>query len=1070
MRISERLLTALVACLLAAAVPSFAKGSSEQRLKDAQRLLAQAQEPLQKASDLFEKEPLSPDDYAAAMAFVEEALKPIAEATTLLDQVKQSSPELPGVPQTALDLVGALLEAKQYTAAMTRLVQALTDFPDYRSDIDKLIARVMEVRRRFNEKYRELLAAIEGELSDETIARGLALIRELQLIDPNPDKTLTTSIDLIRQALENRKITKEFIAVMNAASSRLAEERFVDAVTLYLGGFTIGRELFDRASYPSLVRDQVLSLVADIERTAREAMAQYPGQQALAAALDTLLGSTVTTSGRAEFGESLDLLAAAPGLEQQMRALAARIPDLQSAIVRSQGDSGRQNYWLYLVEQYALGRPKVRDEGLVFAMRRSWVGAARVLADEAAQAVESAYRTLDEAFAAEADAGAFSPLADALRERGQIALDVIAVEQPAYTMPGYTPTEADRERAAGLAATVETVRRYLSDADARDAFTAARGEARAALANLEGDLNGIRDRSAAERLIASARSGTSAWSGRAEAAVGSAMQQQAAAVRDAYASLAARALDRDTTLAVDQARIETSGFAGRITAATSLQEEGRRLAEGTGGDAGPRDKRPELASAKYVQALADVDSLLSDIDAWNARWSAEPARVKDSAGLVAEFASTSDTRAEARTLRAAIDAAATAERTAIDLARQLRGQADSAYAAGQNEEKQKKYTNALASFTTARDSYAASLGRQENAAARSRLEELAAVIARVTERAREQNLAEVQVLIEQGVRQFTDTDYESAVATLERARELWEAAAGGENITIEVYLARARAALRMMGKQEITRADPIYEDIRGFMTQAELSYTKAISLQKTDSGSEAYGRAITSARGSVQAITTVVPEYREARLLALKIDRLELGTDKFAAELRKRVDAALASSRDAEAGEIVLRNALFSLRDYKVIEGADTILSPAKRREIDAAIVDLEIALGLRDPPVSGPDQRASQSLYQQALAEYRRNVNDRVLWESALFLLQQSLERNLRNTDAQKLRNEIVVKRGTLEDVLTTTELAGYRTALTDFTNRNYATAGARVDQLLGAKPRNPLLLQLKQQIGASR
>lgn len=406
----------------------------------------------------------------------------------------------------------------------------------------------------------------------------------------------------------------------------------------------------------------------------------------------------------------------------------------------------------------------------------------------------------------------------------------------------------------------------------------------------------------------------------------------------------------------------------------------------------------------------------------------------------------------------------------MDRATQLRGQGDSAYQAGQNQEKGQKYTDAFASYTTARASYTDSLTWQENAAARSRLADLASIIERISSKAREESLAEVLALIEQGIREFTGTDFQSSVATLETAKAMWEAAAGGTNTTIEVYLDRAKAAMLVTGKQEITRTDPIYEDIRGFMTQAELSYTRAESLQKTGARSEEYGNAITAARSSVQAITSVVPEYRDARLLALKIDRLELGATEFAKILRTRVDNALANARNAGSSEVTLRDAYYSLKDYSALEGVAAILSAAKRREIDAAIVDLEVRLGLRTPPPDPRKVAESTDYYRRANTEYRKNVNDGIQWEVALWLLQKSLDAFPLNTDAQKLRNQIVVKRRTSVDVLSDTELARYRSAQRDYLDGIISRAEAVVDELLQAKPGNPLLKALQQQIQSTR
>jgi hypothetical protein len=1009
-RISDRLLTVLVLCLLAAAVPAYAKAQGERELNEAR----------------------------------------------------------------------VLVESRQYADAMTLLVQIMQEYPDLREQTDKLVARVMEVRRQFNETYRELLAILELPSSEENAAKGLAIIKELQALDPNPDAAVKQSIDLALQSLENAKVMAEFLLVIKEAAGQLAADRFADAITTYRNGFSVGRELFDKAGYPSLIVTPVLAVEADIDRTAQEAAEGLPAVLALPAALDALLAATVITAGRDEFVKTLDILAQAGDRESRLRMLGARIPELQSAIMLSQGGSGKSDFWLTLIGHYTLGRSGTTSEGLAYAARMPWVATARKLSDTAAGAAEAATAKMNDAFARVAKLAEFLPLAAEARNRATLAISVLGAEAPAWQQAGLILDTGDAARSAELPAILGRLRQYVADADAEEAFTSDRDQANAAVADLSrallaiqplgSDAGGLRTgRAAAVVVREAAVAGAATWSARLAAITSvSSMASQASSVRDGYAAIGSRAFDRDAALAHDLAALEASGWRARLADAEARQVQGRALAAGTA--QGVTGRRPDLGNDQYVRALADIVVLLSDIDAWKTRWTAEPAHVSASAAMTSEVDAQAVLRERIIALQRSIAADATTARTALALAAQLRGQGDTAYQAGQNEDKAKKYTDALKSYTTAQKSYKDSLDQQENAAARARLVELPSIIDRLTALARTQNLDEVQKLIDRGLQQFTDTDFETAIATLEAAQALWETAAGGTNPTIETFIDRATAALKVTGKQEITRTDPIYEDIRGFMTQAELSYSKAVSLQRSASGSAEYRNAITSARTSVQAITAVVPEYREARLLALKIDRIELGTEKFATELRKRVDASLADAKNSRSGEIVLRDAYYSLKDYRALDGIETILTAAKRREIEAAIVNLEVALGLRPPPPDPKKVAESASYYRQAVTEYRKNLRDATYAEAAMWLLGLSLEANVLNTDAARLRNEIVVKRGNSIDVLSPTELASYRTAVQDYASRNYATAEARVDELLKAKPRNPLLLELKRQIQATR
>lgn len=1009
MRISERLLTVLACCLLAAAVPVFAGGKGERELKQAQ----------------------------------------------------------------------AYYDQKQFSSAMTLLVQIMKDYPDLREETDRLVAKIMAVRRAYNELYADLLAALDSQ----DAARGFKIIDDLEALDPNPDPAVKQSLVTARQRLQWREKYLLFDAVMTKAAGLIAEAKLSEAIATYLDeGFPIARDAFDAAVFPDDLRERALAAVRSLEEASRQAGMQ-PDVRALPAALEQLLAAPVTESGSTAFVGKLQSLVQARELHARIRDLALAVRGVNSEIDAANGDGEGENLWLSMIAEFASGRQDHAAEGIIAAARQTWVQSALSMSDQATAASDAAAAALQEGFAASVPLDAFRSLAEEARRRASLALAVVDAEAPAYRpTASYEPTSAERARADDLASRAERFRRQAADADEWEAYAVAEAAALQQLAALEAKLEGVTPpagadasqlkigRAIAAEIRSAAEPASAAWTARVgETEPGTVMAVRASVVRDRFASMLSSALAADTAVAARIAALESSGFEGRWAQVRSRLEQGLALAAGTAAGQ-PAGKWPDLAESEYLRALGDVGVLISDMDAWRARWTAEPAHVSTSAEMARQLAAEEQLRARVTTLQADLAAASAAARAAMDRATQLRGQGDSAFQAAQNQEKGQNYADALASYTTARASYADSLSWQENAAARSRLADLAPIIERIANKAREESLADVLALIERGIKEFTGTDFQSAVATLEMARAMWEAAAGGTNTTIEVYLDRAKAALLVTGKQELTRTDPLYEDIRGFMTQAELSYTRAESLQKAGSRSEEYANAIAAARSSVQAITAVVPEYRDARLLALKIDRLELGATEFAKILRSRVEDALANARNARSSEVTLRDAYYSLKDYTAIEGVATILSAAKRREIDAAIADLEVRLGLRTPPPDPKKVAESTDYYRRANTEYRRNVNDRVQWESALWLLQKSLDAYPLNTDAQKLLKDIVARRGTALGVLSDTELARYRSAQKDYLDGIMSRAETVVDELLQAKPDNPLLRDLKQQIRSAR
>jgi hypothetical protein len=1004
-RISERLLTVLVLCLLVAAVPAFAGGNGERELKQAQNLV----------------------------------------------------------------------EQKQYSTALEQIVKIMKDYPDLREEADKLVARIMDVRRQFNEKYGALVEILGQDVVEERdVEKGLAIVEELRNLDPNPDPAVDASIRLAERKLQEQGQFRFFGNIMRKAAGELADGKYTEAIKTYLGGFAVSRADFDAANHPPLLSAQALNDVARLETVSRQA-AEAPDEKSdLQNELEALLRKSVTEAVREGFLEKLQALRQARDREAQIRALAASIRAINAGIDAANGDSAPFDLWLYFMEQYALGRPDEKPEGLAFAVRQPWIDTAQKLSDAAYRATEAAYAATDEALKGEVVSDDFGRLADEALNRGLIALGVIEVEtagwQPAE---GLTLSSAERTRAADLVTWTGLIRQRMVDAEQLGPFIAAEAMANDEIRKLDARLKDLasqtstnandlaRSRTAFAEIRKSAGDGEAEWRSRAASATpGSVMAGRASAVRSKFADAATRALRAGADIALRIAGLEADGFAPRRVAAEARQAKGRALTAGTAVEQVPVGKWPDLANQEYERALDDLRKMLGELDTWLAKWTSEPV-LAASDGFTELLAAQAGLRVRAGELQASINADKVIATSAVNQATQLRGQGESAYLASQTMEKQKKYVEALDSARTARTSYADSLNYQENGTARVRLEELQQLIQRVEIGAKQQNLAAAQTLIDKGTRLYFDRDYEGAIATLEEARKLWETEAGSENTTITIYIERATASLKVTGKQEITRIDPIYEDIRGFMTQAELSYNRAASLQKTATRVDEYRSALAAARSSVQAITAVVPEYRDARLMALKIDQLELGPAEFLKELRALEDASIRDANNDRAGEINWRNAYYSLNAFKVYE------KDARRLNlVNEAIQKLEVKLGLRDAPIPREKIVLSNNLYQEANTEYRKGPNDSFRWEGALRILQESLDENPLNKDAQALRNQIAVKRKTLVDVLSKAELEKARTINQDIINRNILRAEADIDDLLRAKPRNPLLLDLKGKI----
>ena len=1132
MRISERLLTVLAICLLVTAVPAFARGKGERELKQSQELIDRKQ-------------------YSEAIRLLSGTLKDFPD---LREQINKQ------VAQIA-DLAGELVKERKYAEAMKLLVQIIEVFPDLRRQADRVVAEIMAARERFNEKYKELLAVIREVPPD--VELGLAIIKELTDLDPNPDEAIVESINIARQKLVSAGKYQLFTVTMDAASALIKDGKLREAIKAYRENvFPVARADFDTAPHPPLLREQALSVVRSLEEAARQAETQLDAPATLPAALDALLAAPVTDAGREDFAGKLQLLAQARELEERIRELGIDLRDVNAAIDTANGADGFKDLWLGFVEQAALGRKELPPEGIAFAARQPWVDTAGKLSEAAYAASERAFEDLDKLLAGKVDLPAFRSRAAEARSRGLLALEVLMVEDPAWRpAEGVVLSDKDTARAVDLSKRIGRVRQRMADVDAWEPFLAAEEEADRRLADLDRRIRLVPSPTNAELsqlsqgrgeladIQKSAGSGTDEWTKRAaDATSGSVMATRAAAVRDRFTASATRAFEADlgfaariaeldidrldqrlkplesltsadtaqltkgrTELADIQKSAETGesdwdSWAGRVTpdsaiavraaavrnkyaglvsralkAVANIAERIARIEYEAGsfeqrlvdaekvraeGIADAEGKRPDRAFEKFAAAAKDFDDILKGMNTWHERWAIAQVLSSSSviAGLDAEQAGRSE---RIDTLKRQIKGEKDSAQNAVSEANDLSRFADEGRNEARELVREKRYDEARDRFKVAKENYERSLDIMENAEVRRRYDSLVGELAAVDAESKKQGYIEVNNLIALGSDLRTGNEPKKAVDTLERAKILWDSISPGErNENLEYQLAIARAALSATGKRVLDPTDPMYEDVRGFMTQAYLSYNGAVKLVKTPPPSTEAQRYIDAALASLQPITTAVPEYLEARLLRMKINQLQLGKRGFEAEFRKLVPDAIARFQKPGATPAELYQLYLELIDYHSFKGAKEILGSAAFAQMQKAINTYEWANGIAERPLTPVEIETSNNRYGEANTKYLANKLDIQWYDWILNKLAESLKNNRGNEKALQLQGIVIGLRGGPQQLMSYPHITRYQEAIRLAARGDKPRARLIVEPLLNIYPLNPPLGRLWDQI----
>jgi hypothetical protein len=155
-----------------------------------------------------------------------------------------------------------LIVERKYNQAILALRNLLQENPDLFDAAEKLMERIRTARAGYNAKFEELIKAL---FEENNVPKGLALIAELEALDPYPNEA-------VARALEQAKVGRELVVnmnrfnrIMDEAAALLAQGSYGEANSRYLEGFALGRESFDAADYGNILKNSVLGSLESLQ-------------------------------------------------------------------------------------------------------------------------------------------------------------------------------------------------------------------------------------------------------------------------------------------------------------------------------------------------------------------------------------------------------------------------------------------------------------------------------------------------------------------------------------------------------------------------------------------------------------------------------------------------------------------------------------------------------------------------------------------------------------------------------------------------------------------------------------
>jgi len=890
------------------------------------------------------------------------------------------------------------IDNQQYNEAMEILVQIVRNDPEQMERAQTLIIEIRKYRDLYNKKYEELMIVL---FEEEDYEKSLALIQELEALDPNPNNATQESIRDARISAElvyNRKV---FNQIMDQALVFLDSERYLQAVKLYSTGFDLSKRTFEESEYDILIKDPANRAMGRVEGIIDELDGQWDTFLALTEDYTQNVEPQNVPVELSDILESLNLLI---DYREELYQSYLSVDRINSLVVASSPDA-QEDFYLSFMERLMTGRQTQRQrEGIVASLdsyidqnltllenyyrenmqqrdsmagilynQRDWDGAEEQYIEKVALA-----RELEELFS---------------MNRRRFHQDEEGNPDPlsAILLAAYTPKEGftryQLQEAEALASETRFRKSYEASEDLYnqgnlDDYWQFRNELVSALPSLNEELDTFTEFS--QNQVENPEFNNPSWiDNRTENLYTSLIDD----IRLLESEVIAFLSERDIApYRKDNSELE------------SLIASNQRLIEGQ-----DNTVEGEVFRLRYPQRALDNLNLLNvqsreledNLTQYINLYSDESDTISFNEPVEERIDEARNILSQTRNQISLLQELTQQGQDFVNLASENLNQGNTRFNRAENELVRFNFDQAETALGQAQVSYNTALSYNEDILSRNEIEErIQNLQARIIDERNKQVVREVRTLINQASSDYFQGLYLRSEASLSQAETLWYTTNTEVNNEVQYWLNLVRAALSVESGRTLDTTNPLYQDITKLFNLAHQSFLKGKEALERSDRVGAIG-SLNQADQYLNQILIPLPTNQDARVLKLRIQQV-LDPQAFGETFQEMIRGArskLQSGNDLETAYLDLKD-LYSIDpDY---------------RGLAALILETEYRLGLKVRPPNPQDLRRSRENYNRALEIFEGG--NQLLFASALQLLDEALALNPRNTEARSLKDQVAI------------------------------------------------------------
>ena len=971
-----------------------------------------------------------------------------------------------GQKEDPVETAEALIDERKWDDAILIIKEMMENDRRRFDDGQKVIQEIMYNKRIYNEYFQKLVDAyLAGDLE-----LAYKIIGEMEAQDPNPNPRTKALIVEARATAGVIATKNRFENIMAEAQTAIDEKRFYDAISIYLTGSDIARDLFGDLELGNIVEDRVDNENVRIQELARRVIGLRDEIDAQISAVNGL--SRPVTSSRESmdgFRETIvsvnrtmdEVLGLYRGIVEDSIDILAYHDFLQEA-----NNLEKDIYHLKYIAYLYSGRPSAQSfEGIS--------GVVDILTGSIVDPMESFSHSMNvdtyTHFHGVFRSDDFEQASGILRSLDEI-LDFYFLAQEGWPLRTVIDNRSgelwrnnlrDYEEAVKHTAYAETLKSLIgvyetADRIGSDFLSVTRGSEsltdpaeyenrRERLGELMAELEDLvpgDDIPVLDPLIESSES-----------------TQIVSNYFDDRETLLNRMIAADIRLVENRIRVAVEDYSKALQESRKTIDSGIQAMNGyqqEEDEGGLYLRDPAGAKADFIETREKDNKIKTDIDSLVLQYEDNPEYVTKNEAVLREIQNLRDLQDTVDTWDAETEGHIETADTYLFQAQRFRQEGDDYLQEARSLLARNEFERARQRVEDAVSRYDESLSFQEDEEIRSkRDEDIPALYDEIINEQKQAVVKEVRTLINQGREFYSQGSFIDAESVLLRAQARNSDVSNDPDLEIEYWLQLAQTALSVNSGREILPVDPLYPEMTQLLNLAKADYNEAKKAYAA--GNETRGvELLNQAETRILTVQQPFPINQEAGLLALKILQLR-DPDEFDQIFRDRFNEALAKVRrggqDADEGYIELKDLQALRPDF---------------RGMDSAIYEAEIATGIRIPPPDKTKLVKATKFYEEAYAIVQRNATSQ--FPIALNAVNEALKLNPDYLEAIRLKDRIqssgVIAGKTV--IFSPEDQRLYEEAVSAYQRGLYREAQLIVDRLLQKKDnqRNSKLLELKERI----